>query len=219
VTLVSHVADTVGGVYRPAAFAEDDPAAIVGLARSAKFGHVTVVDDGRLSSTPMPFLISDDGSVVRGHLARPNPVWRSAPCRALLIVPVTDAYVSPSWYPSKAEHGKVVPTWNYEVVHAHGELVAYDDPVWVEQLVRELTVDNESGLAQPWSVDDAPPDYIAQMVRGIVGVELLVDSLVGKRKLSQNRSAADTAGIVAGLDNTHGRGAANIADAMRVTSE
>jgi transcriptional regulator len=219
VTLVSHVADTVGGVYRPAAFAEDDPAAIVGLARSAKFGHVTVVDDGRLSSTPMPFLISDDGSVVRGHLARPNPVWRSAPCQSLLIVPVTDTYVSPSWYPSKAEHGKVVPTWNYEVVHAHGELVAYDDPVWVEQLVRELTVDNESGLAQPWSVDDAPPDYIAQMVRGIVGVELLVDSLVGKRKLSQNRSAADTAGIVAGLNSTHGRGAANIADAMRVTSE
>jgi transcriptional regulator len=219
VTLVSHVADTVGGVYRPAAFAEDDPAAIVGLARSARFGHVTVVDDGRLSSTPMPFLISDDGSVVRGHLARPNPVWRSAPCRALLIVPVTDAYVSPSWYPSKAEHGKVVPTWNYEVVHAHGELVAHDDPVWVEQLVRELTVDNESGLAEPWSVDDAPADYIAQMVRGIVGVELLVDSLVGKRKLSQNRSAADTAGIVAGLDNTHGRGAANIADAMRVNSE
>lgn len=218
-TLVSHVADTVGGVYRPAAFAEDDPAAIVRLARSAKFGHVTVVDGDRLSSTPMPFLISDDGSVVRGHLARPNPVWRSAPCRALLIVPVTDAYVSPSWYPSKAEHGKVVPTWNYEVVHAHGELVAHDDPVWVEQLVRELTVDNESGLAQPWSVDDAPPDYIAQMVRGIVGVELLVDSLVGKRKLSQNRTAADTAGIVSGLDATRGRGAANIADAMRVTSQ
>jgi transcriptional regulator len=219
VTLVSHVADTVGGVYRPAAFAEDDRAAIVRLARSAKFGHVTVVDGDRLSSTPMPFLISDDGSVVRGHLARPNPVWRSAPCRALLIVPVTDAYVSPSWYPSKAEHGKVVPTWNYEVVHAHGELVAHDDPVWVEQLVRELTVDNESGLAQPWSVDDAPPDYIAQMVRGIVGVELLVDSLVGKRKLSQNRTAADTAGIVSGLDATRGRGAANIADAMRVTSQ
>jgi transcriptional regulator len=167
----------------------------------------------------MPFLISDDASVVRGHLARPNPVWRVAPCSALLIVPVSDTYVSPSWYPSKAEHGKVVPTWNYEVVHVHGELVAHDDPVWVEQLVRDLTALNESRLSEPWSVDDAPADYVVQMVRGIVGVELLVDSLVGKRKLSQNRSAEDAAGIVAGLDTTRGRGSASIADAMRAVGE
>ena len=98
-------------------------------------------------------------------------MWRAAPCSALLIVPVSDTYVSPSWYPSKAEHGKVVPTWNYEVVHVHGELVAHDDPVWVEQLVRDLTALNESRLSEPWSVDDAPADYIVQMVRGIVGVE------------------------------------------------
>ena len=189
------------------------------LAREAGFGHLTVVNDGQLSSTPMPFLISDDASVLRGHLARPNPVWRAAPCRALLIVPLTDTYVSPSWYPSKAEHGKVVPTWNYEVVHIHGELVAHDDAVWVEQLVRDLTELNESRLAEPWSVDDAPRDYIDKMVGGIVGVELLVDSLVGKRKLSQNRPAADVAGIVAGLDTTRGRGSANIADAMRAVSE
>jgi transcriptional regulator len=210
---------TVGGVYRPAAFAEDDPAAIVALAREAGFGHLTVVLDGELSSTPLPFLISDDGSVARGHLARPNPVWRAAACRALLIVPLADTYISPSWYPSKAENGKVVPTWNYEVVHVHGELVAHDDPVWVEQLVRELTELNESRLAAPWSVDDAPADYLDKMLRGIVGVELLVDSLVGKRKLSQNRPAADVAGVVAGLDTTRGRGSANIADAMRATSE
>jgi transcriptional regulator len=203
-------------VYRPAAFAEDDPAAIVALARKAGFGHVTVVHDGWLSSTPMPFLISDDGSVVRGHLARPNPVWRAAPCSALLIVPVTDTYVSPSWYPSKAEHGKVVPTWNYEVVHVHGELVAHDDRAWVEELVRDLTQLNESRLSEPWSVDDAPADYLDTMLRGIVGVELLVGSLVGKRKLSQNRPAGDVAGIVTGLDTTRGRGSANIADAMRV---
>ena len=213
------MAITVGGMYRPAAFAEDDPAAIVGMAREAGFGHLTVLHDGRLSSTPMPFLIADDASVVRGHLARPNPVWRAAPCTALLIVPVTDTYVSPSWYPSKAEHGKVVPTWNYEVVHVHGELVAHDDPVWVEQLVRDLTELNESRLAEPWSVDDAPRDYIDKMVGGIVGVELLVDSLVGKRKLSQNRPAEDVEGILIGLDATRGRGAANIADAMRATSE
>jgi transcriptional regulator len=216
---VTRVAITVGGVYRPAQFAEDDPARIVALAREAGFGHLTVVDDGRLSSTPMPFLISDDGSIVRGHLARPNPVWRAAPCETLMIVPVTDAYVSPSWYPSKAEHGKVVPTWNYEIVHVHGRLVAHDDPVWVERLVRELTDLNESRLPEPWSVDDAPGDYIEKMVGGIVGVELLVDSLVGKRKLSQNRSAADVAGIVTGLDSTRGRGAASIAGVMRNNGE
>jgi transcriptional regulator len=214
---VRGVAVTVGGVYRPVAFAEDDPAAIVSLAREAGFGHLTVVHDGRLSSTPMPFLISDDGAVVRGHLARPNPVWRATPCPTLLIVPVSDAYVSPSWYPSKAAHGKVVPTWNYEIVHVHGELVAHDDPAWTEQLVRDLTELNESRLTEPWSVDDAPRDYIDKMLGGIVGVELRVDSLVGKRKLSQNRPVEDAAGIVAGLDATRSRGSANIADAMRTT--
>ena len=206
---------TVGGVYRPPAFAEDDPSAIVALARRAGFGHLVVVEDGRPSSTPMPFIVSDDGAVVRGHLARPNPVWRAAPTNALLIVPVTDAYISPSWYPSKAEHGKVVPTWNYEIVHIHGQLVAHDDIVWVEQLVRDLTVLNEAPLPEQWTVEDAPADYLDKMLRGIVGVEIVVDSLVGKRKLSQNRPAEDQAGVVAGLDATRGRGAATIADAMR----
>jgi transcriptional regulator len=210
---------TVDGVYRPPAFAEDDPAAIVALARQAGFGHLVVVEDGRPGSTPMPFIISDDGAVVRGHLARPNPVWRATPGIALLIVPVTDTYVSPSWYPSKAEHGKVVPTWNYEIVHIHGQLVAHDDVVWVEQLVRDLTELNEAPLPEQWAVDDAPADYLEKMLRGIVGVELVVESLVGKRKLSQNRPVADQAGIVAGLDATRGRGAASIADAMRTPAE
>jgi transcriptional regulator len=203
-------------VYRVGAFAQDDPAAVTALARQAGFGHLTVAGaDGRLLSTPMPFLISDDAATVRAHLARPNPVWRAAPCRALLIVPVSDAYVSPSWYPSKAEHGKVVPTWNYEVVHVHGALVAHDDPAWVEQLVRDLTDHHEQRLEAPWSVDDAPPDYVAQMVRGIVGIEIVIEELLGKRKLSQNRSAEDGAGVVAGLDGSGTRGATTVAAAMR----
>jgi len=213
------VAITVGEVYRPAAFAEDDPGAIVALARQAGFGHLVVVDDEMPQSTPMPFIVSDDGAVVRGHLARPNPVWRAAPCNALLIVPVSDAYISPSWYPSKAEHGKVVPTWNYEIVHVQGRLVAHDDVVWIERLVRDLTELNEAPLPEQWAVDDAPADYLEKMLRGIVGVELLVDSLIGKRKLSQNRPPDDQAGVAAGLDATHGRGAANIADAMRTSRE
>ncbi len=207
---------TVRSVYRPPAFVEDDTATIVQLARRAAFAHLTVVDDdGAPTSTPVPFLNDDHGSHVRAHLARPNPVWRLAPCRALLIVPLSDTYISPSWYPSKQEHGKVVPTWNYEVVHVHGELIAHDDPAWIEQQIRDLTDFHEARFERPWSIDDAPDGYIGKAARGIVGVELVIDRLAGKRKLSQNRDAADTAGVLAGLDASDGRGAAAIAAAMR----
>jgi transcriptional regulator len=202
-------------VYQPPAFAVDDVDTIVALARTAGMGHLTVVADGHPMSTPMPFVIDDAGSQVRGHLARPNPIWRAAPCRALLIVPVSDAYISPSWYPSKAEHGKVVPTWNYEVVHAHGELIAHDDPGWVAAQIEALTTTNESDFERPWTIADAPADYIAQLRRGIVGVELVIDQLDGKRKLSQNRPDADVEGVITGLDGGDRRGAAPIATAMR----
>ncbi len=202
-------------VYQPAAFAVDDVETVVSLARSAGLGHLVVIGEGRPLSTPMPFVISDDGLQVRGHLARPNPVWRAAPCRALLIVPVSDAYISPSWYPSKAEHGKVVPTWNYEVVHAHGDLIAHDDRAWVADQIEALTNTNETVFEQPWSVADAPAEYVAQMQAGIVGVELVVDRLDGKRKLSQNRPEADVAGVIAGLAESGRRGAGEIAEAMR----
>jgi transcriptional regulator len=202
-------------VYQPAAFAVDDVEIVVSLARASGLGHLVVIGEGRPLSTPMPFVISDDGLQVRGHLARPNRVWRAAPCRALLIVPVSDTYISPSWYPSKAEHGKVVPTWNYEVVHAHGDLIAHDDRAWVADQIEALTNTNEAVFEQPWSVADAPADYVAQMQAGIVGVELLVDRLDGKRKLSQNRPEADVTGVIAGLAASGRRGAGEIAEAMR----
>ena len=207
------------GVYRPAAFAEDDPARVVALARQAGFGHLVVIDDDRPVSTPMPFIVSDDGAVVRGHLARPNPVWRAAPCNALLIVPVTDAYISPSWYPSKAEHGKVVPTWNYTSVHLTGTAIVHDDAEWTRGVVTALTTHHESSRRDPWAVNDAPAPYIDAMLRAIVGIEVRVESVEAKAKLSQNRPAEDQAGVAAGLDATRGRGAANIADAMRTTPE
>ncbi len=116
------------------------------MARAAGFGHLVVAGPDRLASTPVPFLISDDGAQVRAHLARPNMIWKLAPCDALLIVPLGDAYISPGWYPSKAEHGKVVPTWNYEVVHLHGRLVAHDDAAWTSTMVSDLTDLNESEL-------------------------------------------------------------------------
>ncbi len=202
-------------MYEPKPFAEERPEVILGLLRAAGYGHLVAAGgDGAPASTPLPFIVDDAVSVVRAHLARPNPVWRLAPAPALLIVPVTDAYVSPSWYPSKAEHERVVPTWNYEVVHVHGELRAHDDAGWVAAQVRELTDHNESPLPAPWSVDDPPDGFVDQMVRGIVGVELLVSRVIAKRKLSQNRDEPDRLGARDGLRSTGTARSSAIADAM-----
>ena len=198
----------------PRPFVEDDRAAAVALARSTGFGHLTVSGATGLMSTPMPFLADDDGSRVRGHLARPNPILAALPCDALFVVPVSDAYVSPNWYPSKAEHGKVVPTWNYEVVHLHGRLVAHDGP-WTEQIVRDLTNLHEAAMPAPWSVDDAPADYIASLLRAIVGVSLQVTRIDAKRKLSQNKSADDISGAITGLVQRDHRQDASVAESMR----
>ena len=199
----------------PAAFSVDGRRRRSTLARTAGFGHLVVVGPDGLSATPVPFVVDDAGASVRMHLARPNDVWRAAPCGALLIVPVSDAYVSPSWYPSKAEHGKVVPTWNYEVVHAHGELVVHDDPAWVRDQIEALTALNESPLHRPWHVGDAPEDYIEALQRGIVGVELVVSRWEGKRKLSQNRPDDDRAGVLTGMERSALRGSEAVVAAMR----
>lgn len=201
-------------MYLPAAFSVDGVDAAVALARTAGFGHLVVTGADGLAATPVPFVVDDPGSSVRMHLARPNDVWRIAPCTALLIVPVSDAYVSPGWYPSKAEHGKVVPTWNYEVVHAHGDLVVHDDPAWVRNQIEALTALNESVLPAPWHVGDAPADFIEALQRGIVGVELVVSRWEAKRKLSQNRPEADQAGARAGMERSGLRGSAAIVEAM-----
>jgi transcriptional regulator len=204
-------------MYLPRHFSEDDTEAAVALARTAGFGHLVLSGPDRLTSTPMPFVISDDGAQVRGHLARPNAIWQLAPCKALLIVPVSDSYISPSWYPAKAEHGKVVPTWNYEVVHLHGRLIAHDDAEWTGHMVRDLTELNESTMPEPWSVDDAPVDYVDQLMRGIVGVELEVDRIDAKRKLSQNKTDEDRTGMLAGLLDSPRRGADELASAVSAT--
>jgi transcriptional regulator len=143
--------------------------------------------------------VGEHGALL-GHVARPNDQWRAEPVgEALVIVRGPDAYVSPAWYAAKAEHGRVVPTWNYVTAHVYGELVVHDDPAWVEDVVRRLTAKHEAGRADPWSVDDAPPAFVAGQLRAIVGVELRITRIEGKAKLSQNRSAADRAGVVAGL--------------------
>lgn len=201
-------------MYLPRTFAEERTDVLAALVRSVGFGHLVVTGADGLASTPVPFVVDDALTDVRAHLARPNPVWRHAPCDALLIVPVTDSYVTPSWYPSKSEHGKVVPTWNYEVVHLHGRLVAHDDATWLDAQIRELTDTNEAAFHEPWSVDDAPADFVHQLAKGIVGLSLSVSRIEGKRKLSQNRPAEDVDGVRDGLRRSPSRGAAQVADAM-----
>ena len=160
---------------------------------------VTVGDDGLPDATFLPVLWEGDRLV--GHLARANAHWRrivdGSP--ALAIVTGPDTYVSPSWYATKAEHGKVVPTWNYSVVHLRGRIRVHDDPEWVRALVTRLTDRHEHPREESWAVTDAPGDYIANNLRPIVGVELLVESVEAKAKVSQNRTNEDRAGVAAGL--------------------
>jgi transcriptional regulator len=194
-------------MYTPRFNAVDDDTVTLELLRRTGAGHLVSHVDGEFDSTLMPLLVDDAVTTVRGHLARANPQWRTIDGeRVLLIVPVTDGYVSPGWYPSKLENPKVVPTWNYELVHVHATFVLHDDPAWVESLVRDLTVhreavrlDRSDAGGEAWSVDDAPTEYIARQLRAIVGVELRVDRVEAKRKLSQNRSDADRAGVADGL--------------------
>jgi transcriptional regulator len=136
-----------------------------------------------------------------GHVARNNRQWREpALGEALVIARGPDAYVTPQWYPTKREHGRVVPTWNYVTAHLHGHLVIHDDPAWVEANVRRLTATHEGGRQEPWSVDDAPRAYIEGQLRAIVGVEVLVERIEAKFKLSQNRSVEDVEAVIEGFE-------------------
>ncbi|HEX2783157.1 MAG TPA: FMN-binding negative transcriptional regulator [Ilumatobacteraceae bacterium] len=206
-------------MYVPAAFAETRPEVVAGfLAEHPMAQLVTMTADG-LVATPLPMLYEPEsagmGSLV-GHVARANKHWAEAitTVEALAIFTGPNAYVSPNWFPSKREHGKVVPTWNYESVHVRGAFVVHDDREWTRALVTRLTERHESNLAVPWAVTDAPPEYIEAMLGAIVGVEVRISSIQAKRKLSQNKSDADIAGAAAGLSAVGGD-SARVAEAMR----
>ncbi len=178
------------------------------MIRRAGFGHLVSVTDHGLESTGLPMLVDDSGGdslVLRAHFARANPHWKSVDgVDALMIFALTDGYVSPAWYPSKAEDPRVVPTWNYEVVHVHGRVAVRDDPAWKLALVSALTDRHERRRphdvdAPIWAVDDAPVDFIDKQLGAIVGVEMTVDRIEAKSKLSQNRSIEDREGVIEGL--------------------
>lgn len=186
-------------MYVPAHFAPDDDSVRDLLRRHGAADLITATDRG-LVATFLPFVYDEGAGVLRGHLARNNEHWRlPAVGEGLVIVRGPDAYVSPSWYPGKAEHGRVVPTWNYITAHVYGQVAFHDDPDWVERAVRELTGKHEAGRERPWTVDDAPGKFIAGQLRAVVGVEVAITRVEAKWKLSQNRSAVDVDGVVAGL--------------------
>jgi transcriptional regulator len=201
-------------MYIPAHFAPDE--ALVGelLRHHGAADLVTLTSEG-LVATMLPFVYvpeAGEHGALHGHLARNNPQWKlPVQGEALVIVRGPDAYISPSWYASKAEHGRVVPTWNYVTAHVYGRLIVRDDAAWTEDLVRRLTSKHEATSAHPWSVSDAPAEYIAGQLRAIVGIELLITRIEAKAKLSQNRPAADVEGVIEGL---RARGDERSADAV-----
>ena len=198
-------------MYLPAHFAESRPEVLAALVRSHPFGLLVTQDgDGGVDANSIPFILDPaspgTSGVLRGHVARANPLWRTArgDVDSLVVFQGPQGYVSPAWYPSKAEHGKVVPTWNYVMVQARGKLRAIDDAEWLRGFVTRLTERHEGERDAPWAVSDAPADYVETMLRAIVGIEITLTSLTGKWKVSQNRPAADRAGVVAGLTSEHG---------------
>jgi transcriptional regulator len=190
-------------MYQPAHFVEQDADALLALMTSAPLA--TLVRGGaELAADILPLEVERVGAGWRitGHVARANALWREADGQPVLaIFQGPQAYISPNWYPSKAQHGKAVPTWNYTMVQVHGTLRAIEDPQWLRAFVTRLTERHEGGRAMPWHVADAPDDYLAAMLKAIVGIEIEVTTLEGKFKLSQNRSAEDRTGVVLGLES------------------
>jgi transcriptional regulator len=190
-------------MYLPPAFREDDPKLLHAMIKDARLASLVTATAEGLIATPLPlFLVPDEGEhgTLYGHVAKANPQWRSEPIgEALAIFSGPDAYVSPAWYASKREHGKVVPTWNYTAVHAYGVAEFFDDAARLLEVVTRLTDMHEHSRADAWAVTDAPPEFIASQLKGIVGIRMPITRLEGKRKLSQNRSAQDREGVVKGL--------------------
>jgi transcriptional regulator len=187
-------------MYVPAHFAMADQDVQELLAHHGAGELVTYSGAAGLTATMMPFV--HEGASLHGHVARNNDQWRHAPVgEAMVILRGPDAYISPAWYAAKKEHGRVVPTWNYVTAPVYGELVVHDDPAYTRWVVELLTRKHEGGRDEPWSVSDAPEQFVEGQLRAIVGLELRISRVEAKAKLSQNRSAADVDGVIAGLDN------------------
>lgn len=204
-------------MYLPAHFAETRPEELQRIIREHPLGMLVTHGSHGLDAEHIPFEYDpgEDGlGVLSAHVARANPVWQRCPSGTPVMVVFrgAQAYVSPNWYPSKHDTHRQVPTWNYEVVHAHGTLTVHDDERFVRRIVARLTRRHEAAEPKPWKMGDSAPEFIDGMLRNIVGIEIAVASLVGKRKLSQNKEARDRLGAA---DTLAARGIDELAQSMR----
>jgi transcriptional regulator len=199
-------------MYLPTAFEENDPERLRDFVRSYPLGTVVTATANGLDANHIPLLIAktaDGGATLRGHIARANPLWRDVAlnAHALVIFHGPDSFISPSWYPSKRENARVVPTWNYAVVHAHGLLRFIDDSAWVRAHVEALTHEHETIRETPWALTDVPAEFVDKMVAAVVGLEISITRWYGKWKVSQNRSASDRVASSKGWNTRRRRGA------------
>jgi transcriptional regulator len=192
-------------MYVPGMFAISEPSEVQGLMKAHPFAVLVSHDSDGLVASHVPTVTRQDGdgTIIECHLARPNPHWKRLAAQpegeALMIFSGPDAYIRPGWYPSKAEHGKDVPTWNYAVAHAYGRAEIFEDGAWLLRHVTELSEQQESPYEMPWKTSDAPPSFIAALVRGIVGIQFRVTRIEAKAKMGQNRGERDALGAAAGL--------------------
>jgi len=209
-------------MYNPPAFREDRPEVLREIVRAARLALLVsaAADGGAPDATHLPLVLEEGEGphgTLYGHVAKANPHWRSlaraGAARAVFTGP--EAYVSPSLYASKQEHGRVVPTWNYVAVHAIGPVEVIEDAERLHAIVSRLTDRHEAARADRWAVTDAPEPFVAGQLKGIVGIALRIETLIGKRKLSQNRSEADRDGVVAGLSASEDARDRETAAAMR----
>lgn len=207
-------------MYLPKHFEQLDVEAMHELMQRHPLGTlITIGPDGLCADhVPLHFLKeSECHGVLRGHVPRSNPVWQhtSAADEPLIIFQGPDAYITPSWYATKKETGKVVPTWNYAVVHVYGSVRAIEDAAWIRTHLEQLTDQQEGSFSDPWAVSDAPHSYTEALIASLVGIEVTITRMIGKWKVSQNRHAADREGVAAGLIRHGGPGECQMADLVK----
>ena len=207
-------------MYVPKQFEAADTSVLHQLMDRYPFGVMVTLDQDGLNANHIPFVIDPEPKpfgTLRAHVARSNPVWQGVEnsTEVLVIFQGTQSYISPGYYPTKHETGKVVPTYNYEVVHAYGAMRVIEDPNWLMALVTALTNRHESGVKSTWKVTDAPSDYVDKMLTAVVGIEIPISRLVGKSKVSQNQPKKNQEGVVAGLRNLNTDSAKEMAQVVQ----
>ena len=210
-------------MYTPKHFEEPRVEVMHELMRARPLATLVTLSSGGLDANHIPLHLTDTPApfgTLHGHVARANPLWSNfaAEVEVLAIFHGPDSYITPSWYATKHETGRVVPTWNYAVAHAYGKLRVIDDAAWIRAQLEALTAHNEAGFPQPWSVSDAPREYTEKLIETIVGIEIVITRLTGKWKVSQNQPAKNQAGVIAGLADSDQRDAAEMAALVKAHS-